>query len=253
MKLKHLMLAVFTLWITPVYADTISLRADEWCPYNCSPESAKPGFMIEIAKAIFTGAGHQLDYQIQPWARAIEDTRSGKFNGIIGASRGDAEDFIFPENEQGSQTMSFFVKKGDSWTYSNLDSLKNRVLGVIKDYAYSDELDQYIETNAKNSKAVQVASGENALEINVKKILGGRIQVILEDPNVIAEYLENSNQQGALEAAGSLEKDNLYIAFGPQNPKSAQYAKLLSDGMNSLRKSGELKKILSKYGIKDWK
>ena len=28
---------------TPTGADVISLRADEWCPYNCAPDSDKPG------------------------------------------------------------------------------------------------------------------------------------------------------------------------------------------------------------------
>jgi polar amino acid transport system substrate-binding protein len=52
-------------------ADTISIRADLWCPFNCDPSGAKPGYMIEIAKAVFEPLGHKIDYQTLNWARAI--------------------------------------------------------------------------------------------------------------------------------------------------------------------------------------
>lgn len=31
----------------------VVLGADEWCPYNCTPGSNQPGYVVELAKAIF--------------------------------------------------------------------------------------------------------------------------------------------------------------------------------------------------------
>jgi polar amino acid transport system substrate-binding protein len=45
----------------------------------------------------------------------------------------------------------------------------------------------------------------------------------------------------------------IYIAFSPANHKSKEYARILSEGIVSLRASGELKEILGKYGLDDWK
>ena len=38
---------------------TITLRADEWSPFNGDPASDRPGYLIEIANRIFSKAGHK--------------------------------------------------------------------------------------------------------------------------------------------------------------------------------------------------
>ena len=68
----------------------ISLCADAWCPYNCVPGSSRPGMAVEIAQDIFGAAGDQVVYQELNWARCVEDARSGRFTGIIGAIPSDA-------------------------------------------------------------------------------------------------------------------------------------------------------------------
>ena len=72
--------AVFTVFLvmfgSNVWADVITLRADEWCPYNCQPKSQNPGFIIEIAETVFKKAGHTIDYQVMPWARPRSETGS---------------------------------------------------------------------------------------------------------------------------------------------------------------------------------
>lgn len=106
-----LILSVILLTAVTSSADTISIVADEWCPYNCSPESDKPGYMIEIAAAVFQKSGHTVDYKTINWSRAIDKARKGKYTAIVGTTKGDAPDFIFPDQEQGVTTNSFFVKR----------------------------------------------------------------------------------------------------------------------------------------------
>lgn len=65
-------------------ADTIILVADKWCPYNCTPETERPGFLVEIARRAFELAGHKLEYRLMPWKRAVTEAKRGNVNGIIG-------------------------------------------------------------------------------------------------------------------------------------------------------------------------
>ena len=44
-------------------AKTVVLVADEWCPYNCAPNSDKPGYVVEIAELVFAEAGHTVIYK----------------------------------------------------------------------------------------------------------------------------------------------------------------------------------------------
>lgn len=232
------------------YAETITLRADIWCPYNCDPNSDTPGFMVEIAGMVFEKAGHSVDYQLLPWARAITETREGKFNGIIGAYKNDAPDFIFPENEQGQSVDMFYTKKGSSWRYENMASLSGQAIGIIKDYSYGEQMDEYIK---KNNEQFVIMYGDDAFDRNLKMLLLGRTTVMIENQYVMNNYMKVHNCRDQFVETGISGSNKVYIAFSPKNPRSEAYSKILSTGINQLRSSGDLQKILDKYGLKDWK
>jgi polar amino acid transport system substrate-binding protein len=233
-------------------AETITLVADEWCPYNCEPGSDKPGFMIEIAQKVLGEAGHTVEYSNMPWSRAIEESRRGKFGGIVGAARDDAPDFVFPGAPLGISGSVFAVKKGDAWKYAGVDSLSGVSVGVIQDYSYAEDFDAYAEANAKDSKRIQVATGETALSTNIRKLEAGRIGALLEDKAVLEYQLSQEGKMGIFDYAGGLEEAEVFIAFSPAHAASKDYAKLLGEGVTKLRASGELAAILARYGLKVW-
>ena len=235
----------------------ISIVADEWCPYNCKPDSENPGFMIEIAKQIFEPKGIKINYQVMPWERAIEQTRKGSFNAIVGAGVGDAPDFIYPAEPIGYTSNVFYVKSDSSWKFEDIESLKTVSLGVIDGYTYETKLDEYIVANANNPLKIQAVSGETGLDQNFKKLTKGRIDVYLENMNVAQKYIADNNLWGKFKVAGQIQSDDvkqhyLYIAFSPVNAESAGFAKTLSEGVVELRNSGKLKDILNKYNLRDW-
>ncbi|MBF0379047.1 MAG: hypothetical protein HQK72_16440, partial [Desulfamplus sp.] len=67
------------------------------------------------------------------------------------------------------------------------------------------------------------------------------------------------HQMGVLqdvEIAGTLPTDKtdyIFIAFSPNNPKSKDYATLITEGIKEMRANGKLKEILNSYGLEDWK
>ncbi|MBN1906291.1 MAG: transporter substrate-binding domain-containing protein [Deltaproteobacteria bacterium] len=233
--------------------DVITLRADIWEPYNAEPESAKPGYMIEVVKAIFTRSGYTVDYQCNGWTweRSIEEAKQGRIDGIVGAAVDDAPDFVFPEETFINQQMTFFVKKGNTWRYKGIASLENIKLGVISGYAYADEVDEYIEKNS-GKENIQAIKNANALELNIKKLDAGRIDATIEDASVFAMKAASMGMSGKFEEAGVVgEPDNITIAFSPVKKSSQKNAEVLSNGLKEMRASGELKKILDKYGLKE--
>ncbi len=249
---KLLFFAVYLLCLVVpgvVAADTITLVADEWCPYNCTPGSERPGFMIEIAESAFGKHGDTVEYKVMPWSRALEETRSGKYTGIVGAYRNDAPDFLFPDAEVLTAANYFYIKADDTWRYTSFASLDDVSLGVIRDYSYGAELDGYIKLHKSDMDRVQIVSGEDALRKNIDKLLYGRIRVIVEDRAVMTHYLKQQRHSKEIIEAGSLGQGKIYIAFSPKLEKASQYAKTLSEEIVRLRKSGELQIILKKYGV----
>lgn len=233
------------------FADTITLLADEWCPYNCDPKAANPGYMIEIAKLAFEAKGHTVDYKLINWERALQMVKEGKAVGAVGADKSELEGGIYPAEEMGTAINSFFVQATSNWSYAGPESMKGQKIGVIHGYPYDESIENFFKANAGVADFV---SGDNATETNIKKLQAGRINAYLENEAVFNNKAKNMGLDSAFKKVGNeSDKTQIYIAFSPTNPQAKGYSTILSDKVKELRANGELAKILAKYGLKDWK
>lgn len=235
-------------------ADTVTLRADEWYPYNGDPDAERPGYMIELARKIWGDAGYHVDYRLMPWERALEATRDGSIDCVVGVTPDEAPDFIFPEEPQGSSAPHMYVARNSSWNYQGIDSLKDVRLGVIGGYAYDmGELDAYIAEQQLSPGRVQVMKGNNALEQNIRKLLTGRIDVLAESPSVMATKMMEMDLGDQIRDAGSIgEPVLIYIGCTPTTPRSFELGRLLSAGIRAMRQEGSLSELLGRYNLTDW-
>ncbi|MGH1482399.1 MAG: substrate-binding periplasmic protein [Geminicoccales bacterium] len=238
----------------PVQADVVTLRADEWCPYNCVPGSDRPGYMIEIAQEVFGRAGHQVDYQVLNWMRSIAEARNGRHTAIVGAINEEAPDFVYPSEAIGMLSDGFVVRKGTKFHYTGQDSFDGLTIGIIRGYDYHDLIDAYIKKHSSDRTRVQFTTGDDALEQNLKKLAAGRIDVVIDDQNVLNLAIQEFGLSHLLEIAGNDgAPEPAHIAFSPADDKAAEYAMLLADGIKDLRASGRLAEILGRYGLVDWR
>jgi len=246
---------MFIIWVCmcPVLAaDTLTIVADPWCPYNCKPGSELPGYGIEIAKYAFGKAGHKVTYKNINWARAILDTKAGQYTGIVSAYKEDAPGFIFPDEAFGIAKVGIFTAKENDWTFTDLRSLKELDrIGIINGYAYGKKPMAFIH---QNQTLFDLATGDNALAKNIRKLNLGRINGVFEDPNVFMMTATKLGLQNKVKLTGIVyEGGNLYIAFSPALPKSQEYAEILSSGIRELIKTGKIHNIMKKYGLKYWR
>ena len=211
--------------------------------------------MVDIAKSIFSKVGHTIVYKIKPWKRTIIEVRKGKINGAIGPYIEDCPDFIFPKNELAKIGFNIFVKKDNPWVYNGVSSLEGIRLGVVSGYSYGEKIDSYIAKNKKNSSKIHTNYGNTPLRHNIKKLLAGNsIDAVIATKSVFLYTANKLNVKDQVKSAGIVTKSKeAYIAFSPVLKSSKEYAQILSNGMVELRESGELEKILNKYGLTDWK
>ncbi len=247
------LLAVAAMLSPAARADVITIRADEWCPYNCAADADRPGYGIEIAREILAKAGHSIDYRTMAWPRAIEECRRGNVVAIIGATKEDAPDFVFPASPIGESDNTYVVKKGAAWSYAGTASLGTVKLGIIQGYAYSGKLDDYLKQHGRDRARVDAVGGDNALEQNLRKLLAGRIDVLVDTRAVLSYKIGDMKLADQVAMVGSDDPASIYIAFSPANPKARDYAALVDAGIAELRASGRLKAILDRYGMTDWK
>jgi len=111
----------------------------------------------------------------------------------------------------------------------------------------------YVRAHARDDRRVELIGGDTALEMNLKKLLVGRIDTTMDAGPVLAYKLMQLKLGDKVELAGSVDPTENFIAFSPVNPKSREYAAILDRGIAEMRASGRLGQILQRYGVKDWK
>lgn len=260
-RLYSWIIAIFLMSACPAFAaeKTITIVADEWCPYNCVESAENPGYIVEIARAIFKKEGITVVYKVMPWSDAIERTRAGVYDAIISATYNDAPDFVFPEVPQGISPFTFWVRPETTWRYNGTQSLGDLRIGIIEDLSYGEVLDAYLaEHTHEFGNRITVTKADDAAAQNIEALMAGRFDTIVEDKNVVTYYFASRKQPLRIKAAGTpIDMDHmkdvyLHLAFGPKHPHARHYAKLMEKGMVAMRQSGELQAILNKYGVDEF-
>lgn len=208
--------------------------------------------MVEIAAAVLKERGAKLNYALTPWARALVEAKAGGIDGVIGASKSDGQGLILSTRPFGFSRNVLIVRAGERFEYKGPDSFGERRIGVILDYSYNDAIDAWIAKNKGKGQAVQATSGEDALVINLRKLDANRVDLVIEDYDVAKRVLSALGLMGKVELIPTGDEEPLFVALSPVNSNAVATSALLGEGIDRLRKSGELKTILARYGVSDW-
>ncbi len=239
----------------------IVLGADAWCPYNCEPGASLPGYVVEMARAIFEKSGYEVEYRIMEYEQAMADALHGRISAVIGLDRREGEEveqqedpsgglnFQYPASIIGRSASYLFVLKESPWRFNpgnadaSLAELGGRV-GIVKGYA--------CELREKLSAANMLveAGGKEPLRDLLVKLRTGEIKAIIDDRSVILYTAGRLGWAMLLREAGLAEEQtDLNLAFCAGCKTEAD---IFERGVAELRSSGELAKILVKYKLKDW-
>jgi polar amino acid transport system substrate-binding protein len=236
----------------PARADNLRLVADEWFPYNGRPGATPEGYMVDLARRIAGSAGIKVEYRTLDWLRALDEVRAGRADCVLGATRTDAPDFVFPNEPWGHSNVAFFVADGTRWQYRDAADLKRIRLGAIEGYNYGEAINDYV-AHAGPGRAVVISGSRRGLAAAFAQLLAHKIDATVDDLNVGLALIQTMNLRGRVRVAGlSGEGHDAYIACSPASPRSQEYAELFDRGLRKLRDSGGLARMLEPYGLKDW-
>lgn len=233
--------------VSPASADRIALVADQWCPYNCTPGTDRPGYLVEAATLALAQAGHEVVYLTIPWNRAISTVREGVYQGLIGAGKQETPDFVFPPVPLATARHSFYTEPYSTWTYSGYASLREIRIAVIKDYSYGTLYRDYIAPNEQNNERITVLYGENIIARLMVMLERGWVDAFIEDRAVFNHYLKRTGDDTCFRNAGVVLEEDIYIAFSPASADSPRYARDLAAGLRNLERSGTLDSLRAVY------
>ncbi len=237
-------------------AQQLALRADLWCPYNCEPGAPEPGLMIELARAALPEA--QIDYALGRWAplRRQQSRPPQPVLVLLGVSdtpvsRRDLH-VVRPAVGR-AQTCAYRRKEDAGWQMRTPADLRGRRLSVTAGYLHPPELRALLAETGGRRRITEVRS-ERASLSHARMLALGRVEVSLEDRHVMQWGLRqlSEDQRAQIVEAGCLaprESDALHFGLPLSDPRSADVAAALEQGLRRLQASGELSRLRQRYGL----
>lgn len=243
-------------WGAPVlvFAETIVVAADEWCPYNCAPESQQPGYVVELLQKTMRAHNLLVEYRVLPWARALQETQNGSINAAIAVNESEVREhgLVVGKVPVGVARGCLFVPAQSRVVYrslSDLDQLK--AVGIVGGTSYAGDFGQWLAKPENQAKTNTVFGGDVSARRS-DMLLKGRLDGIWEDYSEMSYVLKQKSLEKRIVLAGCQSQQTpLFVGFSSKNPESSRYASLLDSGVQAMRKSGELNKLLVKYGMTD--
>jgi len=231
-------------------AKDIIIAADQWCPYNCVPNSEKEGFQVEIIREVFKPYGLNVIYRNMPYNRAIKLAEEGRIDGVFGTLKKESPYLVYPTHNAGYSVNVAVTQADNKWWYTALDKLDGKKILTIDGYSYGPTLDAYLKSG--KARNIQSMFGEDALQQALNVIAARRADVFFEDKNVAYNAILEMGLVGKVKIAGTITQPQpTYIAFSPlantQNDLVAKFDK----EFEKLKKNGRLAAIYKKYNLSD--
>lgn len=204
-------------------------------------QEKEDGFLIEISKEAFRRVGYTVNIQYMPWARALQTVMGGHAEALLGAYFTDerAEKMQYT-NSIGASEIVFFKLRDADITYSRLEDLRPYRIGTIIGASYTTEFDKatFVEKEPTSD-----------YNINLRKLLAGRVPLIVEKKAVILNalairYPESANKVVALDKP--LKTGKFFNAFSKKFPGHQQKVADFNKGLDLLVRDGTMQKIMAK-------
>lgn len=225
--------------------------ADEWCPYTCAADAQQQGYIVDLVRAVFEPLGYRIEYRVMPWPRALRETQLGRANLALGITPADARELVMPTLMADRCESSFAVPPDSEWRYRGIADLEGVTLGVTAGYSYFGELDEWIARHRDDPARIDVGTGESPLDASLRKLREGRIDVFIENRNVLKHAAAKLPADQGFRLQGQTPGQPIVVGFSPASPQDVALAAVFDTRIRQLRESGELAAILAAYGMDD--
>jgi polar amino acid transport system substrate-binding protein len=189
-----------------------------------------------VSEALIT-EGYKIQYKSYPWSRALDMTRNGEADGIIGTNTAECNKIgLIPSAKVFSMHLGFLYLKESGIKYKGISDLKPYNIGL-----YTNAYESIMKKIGLKYEIVQTS-----LDANIKKLIAKRVDLVFCNKEPALYLLKsNSSKVGFI----PYSSNEVLIGF----PKSRLNSKTLSEdykkGLNNLIKNGAYNKILQKYGF----
>ncbi len=245
-----LRLGLFLAFVLP--ADTAeaagcSVRAgyEEWRPYQFTDPDGRPsGIDMDVVRAVAERAGCRVRFVLASLKRLHHDLRAGDVDVLFAYFNEERTTYGNYTRPYRADTKALYVRRGLQGGVRDLQGFlkAGHRLGVVRGVFYGDAAMRLIDTPAFKAQVERVV--DNTL--NMKKVLAGRLDGILVNPPLVADYLRAHNATGRLAQRFLIYQTDIHMLFSKASVKPDVVARF-DRAIEALRQDGSIDKIVARY------
>jgi polar amino acid transport system substrate-binding protein len=227
----------------------VVLVADEWCPQHCPNNPVLKGYIVDTIEAAFKIENIPVTIVYAPWLRAVRDTISGQYDGLLTPTVENFPEFYYGQESIGVQEYCMYVKENSSWKYRHFSDFKGYRVAFLADSGFG-ELDGYFKKNNKTIKQIEFADSDNYVKRIFKFLSMNRADIVIITSDVYRYYRLNNLIPDRYKNAGCLGAKRLAVGFSPKNRDRIKLiSSILDSGVRKIRNNGTMKRIHAQYGL----
>ncbi len=231
---------------------TFKAIASPFPPFT-SPDIKNKGFVWDIAKTALETQGYIVTLEFSPWARALEESKNGRSDGLLPAywTKERAQWFLYPIPLVTIHTGLMKHKSRKEIVFNgDFRSLVKLNIGVGKGYSTNDEFDK-----ADYLNKVFATTTPQLLKMlwigNVDMAVGG-----FEYSRYYLNQLDSTSKFRGIKddiifIEPPLKKRYAYLVISKKSPDHERKLKDFNIGMRVILLDGTYKKIIQQYGFTD--
>ena len=186
--------------------------SDEWCPYVCF-ESTRAGYLVELAREVFESPARPVEVRRMSWARAIREAETGRIDGVLGAVRGESATLVYPTLAAAGDRPAFAVRTEDPWTFTGVEVLADRRIGLADGYRFGPKLDGALFPGGRGGPTLEPLSSDRPTWTNLRKLVDGRIDTVLDNGHVLRHEIDRGGFSPAVRLIDVGVENPIFIAF----------------------------------------
>lgn len=212
---------------------------DGWPPYA---DAQGRGLSTDIVTAAFAAAGLEVNIETKPYARVLRELDSGHLDAgyNVVPQMSTEQRFIFGSVPVLTATVSFYYPPGAVKSYQSVaDIPTGTTIASIIDYEYGDQF----EAQRSRFREYKVMRQSQI----IRMLMAGRVDMAVMYDRVVEYTLNRMDLPADTLVRGALNHtSDVYVAFSRKNPRSAEYAELLDQGLLEIRRNGVYDQILNR-------
>ncbi|MCJ2166185.1 MULTISPECIES: transporter substrate-binding domain-containing protein [unclassified Pseudodesulfovibrio] len=197
------------------------------------------GLAVEIVRAVQQEIGDQTEIHVMPWARGYQELLTSPNVALFSTTRTMARENLFQwVGPLFTTRWIIYARKGSRLHITCLEDAKSiKRIGVYRNDARAQLL------RDRGFDNLDVADRQ---ELNLVKLLGGRVDAILYSDLTMKEFLAKSDTPPELvEAVFEIGSRDLYIAFSKDS--APETIRIWQEAVDRLEERGELQGIRDKW------